>query len=184
VTSSYWSLAAWHNATLIRSWLREIWPTWRDEGVRLHLAADDNWYWVVPDFERGRSRIVGMPEGVLEQTTLGKFQQVLENSDGLKRMDEASLFVDRNSDEGWVVRECAPEVGERWYRLPGGEFFVAIPTESGGVAVGRPPPLPVRYLALHGETWSAMGPRNPCSLETYDLEDLIPYVPNYPRNRA
>ena len=116
-----------------------------------HIAERDLagiWCWIVPDFERGRSRILGMPDSLLERITVTSLLQGLENTNWLTRIDEEPLIVERSEDGVWSVEAWKPDIEERWFPYPRGGFFVAFQAPSVAVAMGGPARLLHPHLAL------------------------------------
>lgn len=173
-----WSPSALLNSAHVEGWLWSLWPGWRMDDVRHHLDEEGNWCWVVPDYDRGRSRVLGIPGALLERTTLGKLQEVLEATDWRRRIDEEGLLVGRDESGEWSVSSWNPDVEETWFEDPEGGFFVAIQDVGPLVTTGRAPArLPTSFVALHGKNWSAMGPEGTRPIESYTLEKLLPYLP-------
>lgn len=171
------SAAIWINSGYIERWLGTLWPGWRVEDVRHGWDEEKRWYWVVPDYDRGRSRIVGMPMKLLETTTASMLREVLERHRWRERVDREPLFVDRRDDGAWLVEAWAPKVSEAWFPSPDGGYFVAFWSQGHGVSVGPyPADNPVPFLALHGKAWSAMGPKEPKAPDQYTLAELYPYL--------
>ena len=172
------SSTVWLNSAHIEDWLGDLWPSWRMGDVRHGWDDQRRWYWVIPDFDRGRSRVLGIPRELLETTTVTKLREVLDRHDWLKRIDSEPLLVERDVEGEWTVRAWDPVVEEAWFPAPEGGYFVAFRTQTSGVHVGlQPARLPEAFLAIHGKAWSAMGPRDPREPGTYDLEELRPYLP-------
>ena len=177
-TSSFWSPTAWLNSAHVEHWLRGIWPSWRMNDVRHDWDEAGRWFWVVPDFDQGRSRIIGIPRSLLERTTVTKLRQTLEDADWMVRIEREALLVDRIESGVWVVNAWEPVVEEKWFRDTTGEFFVAFRDSAPLVSAGAPPArIPRPFLALHGKTWSAMGPEEPRPVGVYSLEELVPFLP-------
>lgn len=177
-TSALWSPTAWLNSAHVEHWLRSLWPTWRSDDVRHDWDDQDRWYWMIADFDRGRSRVLGIGRELLERTTVTKLRQVLEAAHWMARIDREALLVDRTSDGEWSVEAWKPPLEEKWFEDPAGGFFVAF-HNSGALVSSAPPParLPRPFLALHGKTWSAMGPKDPRPAQTYSVAELLPYLP-------
>lgn len=176
-TSSFWSPTAWLNSAHVEHWLRGIWPSWRMADVRHAWDSTGRWYWIVPDYDHGRSRVLGIPRALLERTTLSKLREVLEAANWLDRIEQEPLLVEYSAGE-WSVSTWDPDIEETWFEDPGGGYFLALrdPNPYAGAA---PPPveLPAPFLALHGKTWSARGPENPRSPTDYELPELLPFLP-------
>lgn len=177
-TSLRWSPSAWLNSAHVEHWLRSLWPGWRRDDVRHDWDQEGNWYWIIPDYDRGRSRVLGIPGTLFERTTLGKLQEVLEGSDWRRRIEEEGLLVKRDESGEWSVSSWSPDVKEKWFEDPEGGFFVAIQDVGPLVTTGRAPARhPTSFVALHGRDWSALGPEGTRPVESYTLEELLPYLP-------
>lgn len=176
------SPAVWLNSGHVERWLRGLWPSWRSGDVRHSWDSAGRWFWLVPDFHRGRTRVLGIRKALLEQTTVSKLQSVLEADDWLERIDESGLLVDRTSDGAWSVTDWNPELPEKWFAHPQLGNFVAFVDEAALVSTAPPPArLPEPFLALHGWDWSAKGPEHPRDPTAYDLEELEGYLPKQGR---
>ena len=146
-----------------------------------HIAECDLagiWCWIVPDFESGRSRILGMPDSLLERITVTSLRQGLENTNWLARIDEEPLIVERSEVGVWSVAAWKPDIEEKWFPDPRGGFFVAFQAPNVAVAMGGRARLSHPYLALHGRTWSAMGPNSNQPARSYNQEELITCLPD------
>jgi hypothetical protein len=148
------------------------------DDVRHDWDEEDRWFWVIPDYDTGRSRVIGIPRSVLEQTTVTKLRGVLEEANWLARIDQDALLVSRSTSGTWSVETWSPSVGEKWFKDPSGGYFVAF-RDSGALVSSAPPParLPSPFLALHGKTWSAMGPKDPRPVDSYALHELLQFLP-------
>ena len=172
------SSTIWLNSAHIEQWLAGVWPGWRGSDVRHAWDGEKRWYWVVPDYDNGRSRVVGIPMRLLETTTVSKLQEVLEDHDWLHRIEQEALLVGRGEDGEWTVEAWDPPVDEAWFPDPNGGYFVAFKDAGHHVAVGPSPvALPTPFLALHGKKWSAMGPKDPKDALSYSADELTPFVP-------
>lgn len=174
------SSTVWMNSAYVERWLSDLWPGWRLEDVRHDFTSDRIWYWVIPDYETGRSRILGIPMRLLERTTVSKLRTVLDQHGWMDRIEKEAILVTTQEDGSWGVSTWSPEVDESWHRDPNGGFFVAFPSETQHISSGSPARLSERFLALHGRTWSAMGPRNPAAAASYSTDELIGFVPTVP----
>ena len=133
------SSTIWLNSAHIEHWLAGLWPGWRIGDVRHAWDGEKRWYWVVPDYDKGRSRVVGMPVPLLETTTVSKLQEVLEDHDWLHRIEQEALLVGRGEDGEWTVEAWDPPVDEAWFPDPNGGYFVALKDAGHHVAAD---PLP------------------------------------------
>lgn len=171
--------ATWLNSAHMERWLRQVWPTWRWDDIRHDWNDQGRWYWILPDFERGRSRIIGVEAGLLEEVTVAQLRKALERANWLDRIDKEALLVHRDDQHNLVVSGWkGPEVDEVWFPDPRGGYFVAYPATTGGVSGGAPPRVPEEHLALHGKSWSALGPYHPRTANTYSLDELREFLPN------
>jgi hypothetical protein len=175
--SAQWSPALWLNSAHVEHWLQQLWPTWRRDDIRSSCDEADRWYWTVRDYAAGRSRILGMPTSILERTTLSVLRHVLEDANWRSRIDQEALLIERSENGDWIVGSWAPQTNEQWFADPRGGHFVAFVDTGVRVSSGPPARLPQPFLALHGRTWSAMGPQNPRAPQTYTLEELKPFLP-------
>lgn len=171
------SSTIWLNSAYIEYWLAGLWPGWRVSDVRHAWDGEKRWYWVVPDYDKGRSRVAGISMRLLETTTVSKLQEVLEDHDWLRRIEQEALLVGRGEDGEWTVEAWDPPVDEAWFADPNEAYFVAFKDAGHRVAVGpSPAPLPTPFLALHGKEWSAMGPKDPKDALSYSEAELTPFV--------
>ena len=179
--SSLRSPTAWLNSAHVERWLRSIWPSWRTDDVRHDWDPQDRWYWIIPDYDRGRSRVLGMPQSLLERLTLSKLREVLDETDWRQRLEQEYLLVQRSQDGDWSVTAWEPKVDEKWFPDPRGGYFVAFQV-ANAVSFTLPPDAPPKpYLALHSKTWSAMGPEKPRPVQDYNVADLLPFLPENQR---
>lgn len=171
-----WSPTLWLNSAHVERWLQEVWPSWRPHDVRSDRDEADRWYWIIPDFDAGRSRILGLPRRLLERTTLSVLRQVLEDGNWRARIEREPLLVERTDDGKWSVKGWDPQPDEQWFPDPSGGHFVAFAEPGIGISASGSARLPQPFLALHGRTWSKMGPQDPRSPRTYTLDELKPYL--------
>lgn len=176
--SPTWSPTLWLNSAHVERWLQQLWPGWRRDDIRSDCDEAGRWHWIVRDFERGRSRILGVPRTILEQTTVSLLRHVLEDADWLSRIDQEALLVERSASGEWSVSSWNPQPNEKWFPDQPRGYFVAFVDSGIRVSSGPPASLPKPFLALHGRTWSAMGPQDPHSVSTYTLDELRPFLPN------
>jgi hypothetical protein len=170
--------ATWLNSAHVESWLREVWGGWRWDDIRHDWDESGNWFWIAPDFERGRSRVVGVTVGLLEDVTVAQIKRALEDAHWLQRIDQEPLLIARDDQNHLEVGTWNPVLDEAWFDDPRGGYFVAYPSRSGSVTTGAPPArLPEHFLALHGKDWSALGPRNPKPAKTYVAGELQEFIP-------
>jgi hypothetical protein len=169
--------SAWLNAAHVEHWLQSVWPSWRGDDIRRGADSRGRWFWVVPDYERGRSRVLGIHRNLLEQTPLNKLRTVLENANWEERIDREALLVRRSASGEPVVEPWSPELDEKWFETPKGEHFVAF-RKTPAMMKGIPEfDAPKPHLALHGALWSRRGPQDPRPVDTYTLEELLPFTP-------
>ena len=168
----------WVNASRVKDWLRtEYWPRWRADDVWHDFDRDNHWYWVVPDYERGRSRVLGIDGELLEEVTLHQIEKLLRSIDWKGRLEEAPLLIRRNPEGELQLGTWAIQLPEAWFEDPRGGYFRAFVTQRPSMMSGAPPAPTDPFLALHGATWSSAGPRNPADPSTYSRESLERYIP-------
>ena len=175
----------WLNAAHVEQWLRSLWPSWRYDEIRDQWDSQGRWVWIVPDYIRGRSRILGIEGDLLEEVTVTRLRHILEEADWLRRIESEALLITRDEHGHFRVETWQPDVDEAWFSDPRAGNYLAYRTEGRGITMSLyPAALPEKFLALHGETWSAMGPRDPRSPKSYTSEELSKYVPiNVPADR-
>jgi hypothetical protein len=173
----HWSAALWLNAVHVEHWLRELWPSWRRDDIRSDVAADGTWYWVSPDFDRGRSRVLGVERQVLERTPVSVLRDALGQANWRVRIEQTPLRVTQEDRGTWSIDSWAPDIEEKWFEDPRGGFFVAHEDSKSIVSAGGPAREARSFLALHGAGWSALGPADNRAATTYDLTELVPYLP-------
>lgn len=169
--------SAWLNAAHIGHWLHSLWPSWRGDDVRRGVDSEGRWFWIVPDYDRGRSRVLGIHRSLLEQTPLNKLRGVLEDAEWERRIDREALLVRRSASGDWLVESWTPEIDEKWFETPDGEHFVAFRKAVMMMKAIPEADAPTPFIALHGATWSKRGPQNPRPVGTYTLEELLPFIP-------
>lgn len=172
----------WKNSSRMKRWFeREFDEHWKEgcPETRDDWDGEGRWFWIVPDHVKGRSRIVGVDRGLLEQEGApARVQQTLQMIDWLKRIDIESILVTQDERGTPCVVSWNPDVEEQWFPDPKGGYFVAYETTAHAVSVAGPPAFtPEPFLALDGATWSATGPVNPRSPKSYSIEELLPYLP-------
>ena len=179
------SSTIWLNSAHIERWLGGLWPGWRARDIRHGWDNESCWYWVAPDYDRGRSRVIGISMSLLETTTLSRFQEILESHDWTHRVGEVALLIGKSEEGEWTVEAWNPDIEEAWFSDPNGGYFVAFKDQSGGISVGPfLPDPPTPFLALHGKEWSAMGPKDPRDPRSYSVEELKPFIPAVNRAQA
>lgn len=175
----------WLNAAHVEQWLRTLWPSWRYDEIREEWDRDGRWFWIIPDYQRGRSRILGIESELLEEVTATRLRHILEEANWLQWIESEALLVTRDESGRFRVETWQPEVDEAWFNDPRAGNYIAYRTEGRGITSSLyPAALPAKFLALHGETWSSMGPRDPRNPNSYSAEELSKYVPlNVPAGR-
>ena len=175
--SDHWSAALWVNAGHVERWLRELWPSWRRDDIRSGTAADGTWYWASPDFARGRSRVLGVERQLLERTPVSVLREALEAAHWRDLIEQTPLRVSRDGRGTWSIVPWTPDLDEKWLPDPRGGYFVAHQDPGIVVSAGGPAREARPFLALHGATWSQLGPRGDRPVSGYDATELIPYLP-------
>ena len=161
----------------VEHWLGSVWPSWRPGHVRRYRDGDRGvWYWVVPDFERGRSRVVGIQEDLLVERSLEEIRRVLESGRWQDRIDDEPLLLVRGEGEEMGVGTWEPDLEKEWFRDPRGGWFVAYGKSAG------PSRSPAQHMTLLGETWSARGPEDPAPPSRYSRRQLLPFLPTAVRD--
>jgi hypothetical protein len=175
----------WLNAAHVEHWLRSIWSSWRYDEIREQWDDHGRWFWIIPDYQRGRSRILGIEAEFLEEVTVTRLKRILEEANWLQRIESEDLIVTRDESGRFCVETWRPEVDEAWFTDPHAGNYVAYRSEGRGITNSLyPAALPEKFLVLHGEKWSAMGPRDPRAPKDYTAEELGKYVPsNLPAER-
>lgn len=176
-SESFVTPTTWLNCAHVERWLRMLWPGWRMDDVRHEWDHEGRWYWIVPDFSKGRSRVLGVQAALLEQVTLSRLRDALEQAHWFERIESEHLLVVRDDAGRLRVTTWKPRLDEKWFIDPRGGYYVAFPTWSHYLTTALPTRSPQRFLALHGATWSAKGPERPRDVTTYTEEELRPYLP-------
>jgi len=177
--SVHWSAALWLNSGHIERWLRGVWPSWRRDDIRAGTAADGTWYWVSPDFERGRSRVLGVEPQLLERTPVSVLRDALEYGRWRDLIEETPVRVSRDDQGMWSIAPWDIDVGEKWFLDPRGGYFVAYEDPGIVVSTGSPARAPLPFVALHGASWSALGPPGNRPASSYELAELLTFLPEW-----
>ncbi len=157
----------------IERWLDEqVWEGGCGHELRHHWDAAERWFWLIPDFESGRTGVVGVEARVLQAAAPNEIVDALEGAHWRRRLKKADLLVARQSYSTLSVVEWNPEVADAWFEDPLGGYFYAYEQDSRNMWTPEPP-----FLALEARGWSAMGPRSPRAPKTYTAEELAPYLP-------
>jgi hypothetical protein len=174
----------WLNAAHVEQWLRSIWPSWRYDEIREMWDELGRWFWIIPDYHRGRSRVLGIERELLEEVTVTRLKRILEEANWLQRIDSENLLVTRDTSGHFHVDAWQPDLDDAWFPDPQDGYYVACRSGGRSISAGqRPARLPEEFLALHGATWSAMGPRDPRRPQSYSAQELSKYVPSGVRTR-
>jgi len=163
--------ASWINAARVEDWLLRVWFDLHPNDVTQEVLPDGTWYWSIPDYAAGRSRLIAVAPGLLRQLTSTRIAEILGGVGWLERIEEDNLLI-RKGPEGYEVTTWLHRPDEIWVPDPRGGYFVARVVTRGGVSMGAPPPPARTFLLLQGDTWSAAGPEGPRPASTYSAEEL------------
>jgi hypothetical protein len=168
----------WPTSSQIGRWLDSSFdPPWPGD-IRTERDQDERSIWVIPDYEKGRSRSLAVEREVLRDVPYGEIIQVLEASDWARRLNREDLLVRRTArGELEVVSWEAPRF-DKWFWSPEhGQWFVAFQTASRAISTGAPPPPIQDFVAIHGQNYSAIGAdglRDISNLRLEEIKDSLP----------
>lgn len=155
----------------LKDWLWNLWPHYRYWSIDFS-STNGIWYWTIPDYERGRTRVLGIEQSLLISREIGELRQILDNHGFRERVDVEGLLLSQGDKGEIKLQRWDPQLEEAWFEDPRGGYFIARVTSS---KYSTEPPT---YLSLDAETWSAMGPENPDQdPSSYSLDELLEYVP-------
>ena len=115
----------WLNAAHVEQWLRSLWPSWRYDEIRDQWDSQGRWVWIVPDYIRGRSRILGIEGDLLEEVTVTRLRHILEEADWLRRIESEALLITRDEHGHFRVETWQPDVDEAWFSDPRAGNYLA-----------------------------------------------------------
>ena len=163
---------AWRNAVYVQRWIESLWTELHPRQIREDLSDSGIWFWIVPNFDRGVSRVLGVAAATLAAPDApAAIREALERKDLKSRLETEPLLVTTEAS-GLRVTPWNPDLNEQWFTDRMGARFVAYPASA--------PFSADPFLALDGKSWSAVGPKRPRLANTYSAEELLPYLPQRP----
>lgn len=124
----------------IDRWLEhEFWDETWPHDVRREWDREERWFWIIPDFEKGRSRIVGVEGHLLREDSPQLIQNALERANWKARLEEEHLLVVRGAGGTIGVVTWEPEIDEVWFEDPRGGFYNAYKQTSRSMWSSGPP---------------------------------------------
>lgn len=182
---SFWTsedLAAfkhrWMTLTLLGRWVEQHWLEWGEyEDVREFASNQPGGRgWAIPDYERGRSRLILITDDAVASANAEQIQKALEGADWLKRIEDSGLVVAPGADD-LTVGPWEGYAEEQWFEDPKVGHFVVYRKSVGGVGVGYIPDPPRDIVVLDAGHWVGVGPSDVRDPATYTIADLRPFLP-------
>ncbi|GIW53110.1 MAG: hypothetical protein KatS3mg082_2940 [Nitrospiraceae bacterium] len=174
---SEWS-QIWPTCCALGRWLYDVFrPPWPHD---IRRARDDQrrMIWAVPDYDRGRSRTLGVERDVLRDCQPDVIIGMLEGAGWRGRIEDEDLLVRKTSGGALeVVAWNAPRLTKWFWSPEHQEWFVAFQSHAGGISWGGPPP-PIRYfVAINGKRRATVGPEGKHEIESLEFDRIKNYLP-------
>lgn len=167
----------YHVARRIERWLEDSLINERWHEVR-DRWGDGHWMWMIPDFDNGRTMVLGVSDEILDSREPFDIVSFL-HSNGVVAMLQAGerlLVIDQGGT--LELRDWQPTTDDHWiWNETRGEHVHLYPLQYNPVTLGSVPRLPMPpFLAMDSAGRRGKGPWNPRSASTYTYAELAEFL--------